>query len=874
MKFNFRKISAVLTSGLLAISSVGFAAAANYPSPFVVGGTADVAIVYGTGEGVSSLDIIQAGNIQSNLQSKMGSSAGTSGGTVTGEAAELFSSGTKLYINDSLNSVKTVLTKTELPTVLADESFSGNVDAKVTQTIKIGSNPSVKFKKQPTSSDDPDYGLTTSITQTNYIYNATATFNKAVNFSHADSEGNTLDLFGQTFTVGSATTTDDLVLLKSAEKISLTSDNPTVDVTIAGEAYTVELVSSSDTSATIQVTDSAGTSESKEINEAASKKVNGITIAVTNADETNLKLSASIVAGADKVTLTDGSSVTYGSDDTIVDGTLVDFGSTTGITDDMTSLTISVYASDSDKDAIKPGESLKDPVFGSFKLDFAGLNIADDSTARGTILVAPNSDDKMDVTFTDHRGNEKTITWAKNTTTAGMQLMRDDEGRNISVFEKEALVYKDYVVVGNEDEGYLLKLSAVKNQSGTDYSKDYVKFTDVFTGDTLTTAIDVEGSGTLYVGGNPYTVTYSGDSSGAAEDYTVRINSPDSSGNGVAIIYPTIQTEKGAKVGFYEPETINLTSWDGSGANLTTLKIPDGDGYTDVAITVGANNLSEIWTIGGNALNTSLIQEATEPIGQLNYAFNTTGVRDQVTLYLRTVANTSNIIRPAIVIFEEKDDNNEYQALIVELEDGATGDDGIGIDSVEDTWSGALSTWSASMASDSKKTKRGDLWGTITTIDSSDSDQKSATISYPDEQVYAQLYIAEEAASITAGATTSGTSTPLGEVLVKDSEVSSVATKNLIIIGGSCINSAAASVLGEGCGSAFTDATGVGSGEFLIKGVSDSTVTSKLALVVAGYESADTVNAAKYLQTQVVDTDKAYKGTTSTTATEIVEATA
>jgi hypothetical protein len=39
-----------------------------YPSPFVVNGVADVAIIYGTQTGVSSLELVQAGNIQTDLE--------------------------------------------------------------------------------------------------------------------------------------------------------------------------------------------------------------------------------------------------------------------------------------------------------------------------------------------------------------------------------------------------------------------------------------------------------------------------------------------------------------------------------------------------------------------------------------------------------------------------------------------------------------------------------------------------------------------------------------------------------------------------------------------------------------------------------------
>ncbi len=876
MRFNFRKISAIATSALLTGMSVGVAAAANYPAPFVVGNTADVAVVYGTGAGVSTLDIIQAGNIQTNLQSKMGASVTGTSAAITGEAVGLFTGGTKLYINDNLNTVKTVLTKSDLPTVLADQSFSGNVDASITQTIDIGSNPRVTFEKQPTSSDDPDFGLKLSTSSANYIYNATATFSKAVNFTHADSEGETITLFGQKFTVGSATDTTNLVLLQSAEKLSLDSDNPTADVTIAGETYTIELVSASDTAATIRVTNSAGTSESKEINEAQSKKVNGITIAVTNADETNIKLSASIVAGAEKITMSNGQEITMGEDDTVIDGAYAYF---TGGTDAMTKLVVSVVAPESDKDAIKVGESFTDPVFKTFKLDFAGLNIGSDSAARETITVGNSGDDKMEVTFADHRGTEKTILFAKNLST-GMKLVKDDDNRNITVFEKQPVRYNEYVVVGNEDEGYLLKLTSVNNAT-TGTTNDRAKFTDVFSGDVLETTWTSDGVGTLSVGGKSYDVTMTGDSNNASEDYVVRLNYPDSSGNN-AVIYPTIQTSKGAKLAFYQPQTINLADWDGSGSDLAGLRFPDGDGYTDVTSITFAGTSVWNFTAGGSVsqVQTNVSTSSfTVTVGQLTYNITSTGTKNQSKVYLQDVGG-SNIEDPALIIFEEKDDNNEYQALIVKLEAGATSDDGIGVDDVERTWGSDSSSWEHTMPGDSKIQKEADLWGTIITTDSSDSDQKSATISYPDEQLYAQIYLAEEAASITAGAAaTTGTAAQLGEVLVKDSEVASVSSKNLIVVGGSCINSVAAKVLGfsgPACGASFTEKTNVGSGQFLIESVADVYTTGKIALVVAGYEAADTVNAAKYLTTQTVDTSsgKKYIGTTSTSAELVTTETA
>jgi hypothetical protein len=44
-----------------------------------------------------------------------------------------------------------------------------------------------------------------------------------------------------------------------------------------------------------------------------------------------------------------------------------------------------------------------------------------------------------------------------------------------------------------------------------------------------------------------------------------------------------------------------------------------------------------------------------------------------------------------------------------------------------------------------------------------------------------------------------------------------------------------------------------------------------MALLVAGYEAADTVNAATYLRTKTVDTSKEYLGTSATSATLVTE---
>jgi hypothetical protein len=85
-------------------------------------------------------------------------------------------------------------------------------------------------------------------------------------------------------------------------------------------------------------------------------------------------------------------------------------------------------------------------------------------------------------------------------------------------------------------------------------------------------------------------------------------------------------------------------------------------------------------------------------------------------------------------------------------------------------------------------------------------------------------------------------------MVFKDSEKSSWSNKNVVVVGGSCINSAAADLLGGAlCEGAFSDATGAGAGQYVVQSFADGFTSGKIALLVAGYHAADTVAAASRL---------------------------
>lgn len=873
MQINFKKIASVATSALMIGSTVALAAAANYPAPF---NSAQAAVVYGS-DGAAT-DLVAASDIRDSLRGSNGTPDVP--GSVTGEAYPLFTGSTQLYLNDSLTKVRGTITETEMPMVLADGDFSGNVDADFTQTIVLGTNPRITFAKQPDTSDDPVVGVSLSTQASSALYNATITFDRAVNFTNTESQGETLEIFGREFTVGADTSSTELVLFQSSETIFLSrggeSPSPSKAVTAEGKEYTVELISASDSAATIQVTDSSGRVEAREVNEDRSRKINGLEIAVKNADESEATgtVSAQITVGSQKMIFTDGSNVQVGTSRTNLEGTRVSFTSTgAGSTDDITKITVQVFANDTDMDAILAGESFVDPVFGALKIDFTGLNIDPESSSRAMISVDPSGDKEMNVRATN-QNTEKSITFARNESGQTFRLAYGSDGREVFTVREMAMANKsNYVMVGNEEDGRLVRVSTITNQtSGNGYSEDRVEFVDVFSGNTYSTSITSEGTGTVSIGGKSYTVSY-WDNRDAENDEIVRLNYPDSSGNQI-IVFPTIETQNGAKLAFYEPQTVQMDNYDGLGGDVSSFSFPDGDDYnTALSFAYGAGGNMTLSGAASAVLNaiggSGVVNSTTFAAGQLTYNITATGT-NQTKIFLVDPIAGGNINNPALIIFEEEeDDGNVENALVVTLEGAGLSTDGIGVSTVRVT---NTAFRDLQLESNDDLTQTMTKFGTLVTIDSDDTDQKSATISYPDEQVQAMIYIAEESATITGGSSGSGSSS-MGSVLVRDSEVNSVSSRNMIVVGGSCVNTVAAQLLSlsgaNRCGAGFTSATGVGNGEFLIQTFDSPFSNGKVAMLVAGYNAQDTINAGKYLTTQTVDTSvgKKYKGTSQTQAT-------
>jgi hypothetical protein len=146
-------------------------------------------------------------------------------------------------------------------------------------------------------------------------------------------------------------------------------------------------------------------------------------------------------------------------------------------------------------------------------------------------------------------------------------------------------------------------------------------------------------------------------------------------------------------------------------------------------------------------------------------------------------------------------------------------------------------------------------------------DQQTLKLIYHGDEVAADVYITSTDVVVSDGGES-------GVMTVTDSNVASVSGKNLIVVGGSAINSVAAKLLGGAYRTEeFTSMTGVGAGEFLIQSFDHDGET---ALLVAGYNAADTTKAATYLINEGVDTTvgNKYTGSSATSATLVTTQTA
>jgi hypothetical protein len=793
MKINFKKVSAIAASVLMTGLTMGTAMAANYPAPFVVSGGADVAVAYGTGAGVSSLDLVQAGNIQSSLQSYMSGSSGTPD-TVVGDSVLLERAATKFSLGKGITDVVSgTLTNDDLSNILKDGKYldNDNDEFEYTQKIALANLSLSLFDDSDYKSDTPTVGI--QATSGTHILNYTLEF--STNPEWADLSNTNIEIMGKSYFVSSTSTNATINLLDSANTATV-AEGETKNVNVGSTSYSVTIASLSGDAGSPEVKLSVNGQTTNSLSKGQTYKLTDGTYVgikdISMRDVAGTTSSVEFSLGTGKIELRTGLPVRI--NDKTINGLTAWFTSAAGTgASGVLNKIILEWNADDDLFATEDSSIIL-PGLENVKLSFSGMSYPKEET------------------FTVEKGSNTYI---------GLKDFPLKSGNaNID------LLYGNGTGWTGTGKEATKKLLTSAGNSITFDADDYQYFI----------------------------ATY--DDTTNAESYLVRATSFGVKNDGV-----TNTTD----IQYYS---------DGSWVSKKS-EASNGDSINlgSVSLTVGAIDKTQ---------KTVVLTKGT------SVNFNTLFSKEGLKVYLPIANYTSNYTLSGTPVWPQFAANSSapgWAAIATTYPLGFAEETKTGTTGAGNAFNATLSwTDSKTTVSDivgetpnggyeigSTEVMRSFIYGPLATeiLLDQNGDQDSAKIVYHGDESYGKVYVSEIGATITAGTGTT-TGTQLGDVLVKDSEVSSVSSKNLIVVGGSCINSVAANVLGAAaCSADFTAKTGIGSGQFLIQSFASPYATNKVVLLVSGYEAADTVNAATYLRTQAVDTTvgKKYQGTSATTAT-------
>lgn len=882
-----KKFMAGALSLLMAGASVGFAQnLGQYPQPFVSAtGNPDFLVVVGAAAAPS--DVVGAIDIAARLGGETGTDVpipGTSGTvTVSGEGQSIFTTNKKMYFDQHMRrtGLRTSMSDTDLPTLLKSGTVD-DIDASTTYDydlfIDFSRNFSLAYNKISGDLPDPTYffgefGTTASTSK--YVHRSRIVFNDEVNGTTV--VGEKIKLFGGEYTFSSDTTlvatTPKVVLLGSSETRTM-AEGEEISITVEGTPHTVTLLVVSDAN-TIAV-DVDGTSKS--IDKGNTASVGGVEIFVDDVfftSKTGTVSSAKIGIGARKLIFTHGQNVKTkvgGESEKTMDGTLVQLSTSSGL---LTIIDVYVVGQESNSDFLKVGSTWEDPVWKSFSLSFPSVSSDPMGDDREKIEIKNSGARDIDLIFTNDRNDKGTIKWAHTTSGTDTSTdLADDNGDNISVLEGEAIDRNGYFVLDQGDFSRMFELTSASSLGTTDAQLD---IRDVFSGKTIEVKLGSDNATTKVIDGQSYHFNASAVTN---DDVNLVVTWGDgsalSAGNrgDFITVWPMMKTKTGLGVAFTEP-----------------LALTDLSNGTKIQVPTGAFNVS--WISGGSTFNLSVIAVTTEdgeasasattvsPIlngasRNIQIGRTTTGginlniTNDGPTSINISLAGAGTTIskgpgyRNATVLFvEEEDDNSNLHTVI--FEGGTKTISGTEKTSVNapvfsyavsglcggSTCSGGPS--GASPDSNTDLTRYVDYYGTFVEHDT--DDQQTAIVYYPDEQVTANVFILGKDATVsTGGASAGGTvhsSVPVTTSVAKlDGEVTSADknTKNLILVGGPAVNRLVSDLGTAGKTRTLEDYRTKGDGYALIDLVNDAFVTGKSALVVAGFEAAETRTVSGFLQ--------------------------
>jgi len=811
MKNIFRKAITVLGSAALIGMTVGVASAASYPSPF----TSNTAIVVGANAAPS--DNIAASSIASNLD------ANAAGGTVVlsgeGDVYKIEKTSTKFHLGDYIGNITTSnLDEDELPTLLAKGKYvdDDNEEFDYTQKIRLdvattGAIQLKMFNDNDYAKDEPTIGF--RLTDEQFIMNYTLDFTDKPAFDKLETTD--LSLMGKDYyvlTVSADNTT--ITLLDSADSATI-SEGETKTIIAGGKSYDVSISnigSNSEAKLIIngEITPSLAATETRKLADGAYVGIKDVSYTASDTRKGSVEFSI----GSGKLKIENGQKVEINDEDVKnVYGYVVASSLTL---DDI----VLKWTAD-DETFLASGEELTMPGFEAVKLTFGGM----DFPAEEEIVLQAGGNNYVEL--------------------SDFPLVNG--GVDIAILGK-ASGNTNYTFIGSDtDELLITSTGATLTFNGTSSSNDEMFVASWNDGrDAESYLVRATGFSDPSSGDDTVDIEYN-DGSGWTKKYDDAEQSDTVSFGNVEMTLTIVNSTTANKTVTFTQGSTDVIFDELYSAEDLKIELPVLDTTSSV---VSANNITGKYATAAAACIATFTDKEIATSATLAY----TKTSDNVTYNANCQKSTYDL-----VMIEEDKDGDVAAGGVFNITIGNNG--------ASNYYSSVTDVNNASVTREKDDTDVYQLWkySALATkfVEDDSGDQDYVTITYHGDEVEADVYITSPDATTTSGG-------EAGVMTVTDANVGTAAGKNLVVVGGSAINSVAAELLGSAYSeSAFTSATGVAAGQFLIQSFNRN---GKTALLVAGYNAADTEKATTYLLNNVVDTTvgKKYKGTSATEANLVV----
>lgn len=888
---------------------------------FVIGAAAQPADV------ASALDVA-VGLAQYAKTTSTVSTTGGVGESATG-GAKVATAGIQLTPWTNPQSVKGIMTSSDIPTLLGIGTFStasgGAYQYK--QYLYVGGETSNTYSPQivyerPSTENAPKIAVKLVGGATAWTYKLT--FSTPVSLTgvtatsstlQAILQGQTINLLGKDFVISDCTSDAtygiyDLTLLGGKNVVQVETGTPQT-ATIGSKDYTITL--SSVAAETVggstyytAIGDVNGESFSLRAGQ-SSPLADGTLVAAIKVfqGKTGAADYAKIAIGADKIKVSRSGTVTKTT--TTVSELTATITST--VAAGWSAMTL-VYTPSSDK-YLGIGDMVTDLFSSAFNYKFNSISEPfDDTTTRQTISFSPsgysmqltykNAVDAEKPMYTLYTSDGSTWKWAASTVSATGtdNSYRDvvfDEGKNISAVDQDYFVieragfshvmqFTSYTPSTNEldfldESGNTITATASSNapNATADLIVDGNTFKVVILDNaTKSVAIDLNGNG--YIGSVAYG-SYGISTAAAGKDGAFYI------GREYSTLVPKLITSGQGGLYFY------------NGWNQTVWNTTASGNYINIGL-VGFN--VSFTTPNTGTLYAGATSIGTFTAGQITNISGTSGDG-----YIDIVANCSSagtnyvnnwncsfgIGTATSALSSGRGETSRGFVLVEEALQGATTHDWIFLPVAyssttvrqyintpvtDDSNAVSGTTWNVGILGTNTEYKGMTTYGTLLDY-LSDNLGGSATIKYPDVYLYGNVYVLTPTGVITSsggagGTVTTDTLLPItGDIVKLDTEVSASdkTSNDLIIVGGPCINKLAADVLGltyPACGTS----SGLTSNTGLIQLFAGKYATGKSALLIAGWEAAQTDLASRLVQTGLPFTSDAQKAGTKLTVTGTV----